>query len=58
MMKTITFSIDEKLLEAAEARARTENTTLEELFRMWLADYARQRPHSEEFRSIYDPYKR
>ena len=43
MMKNITLSADEKLLEAACARAQAEHTTLDEQFRHWLADYAR--PH-------------
>jgi hypothetical protein len=40
-MKNITLSADEKLIEAARERARAEHTTLNELFRRWLADYAR-----------------
>lgn len=40
-MKNITLSADEKLIEAARARARAEHTTLNERFRQWLADYSR-----------------
>jgi hypothetical protein len=40
-MKNITLSADEKLLEAAQARAQAEHTTLNEQFCHWLADYAR-----------------
>ena len=40
-MKNITLSAEEHLIEAARARARAENTTLNEQFRRWLADYAR-----------------
>lgn len=39
-MKNITLSADDKLIEAA--RARAEQTTLNEQFRRWLADYVRQ----------------
>jgi len=39
-MKNITLSADEKLIEAARARARAEHTTLNELFRQWLEAYA------------------
>lgn len=39
-MKNITLSADEELIAAARERARTENTTLNEQFRRWLADYA------------------
>jgi hypothetical protein len=38
-MKNITLSADEKLIEAAHARAWAEHTTLNELFRHWLAEY-------------------
>lgn len=39
-MKNITLSADGKLIEAA--RARAEQTTLNEQFRRWLTDYVRQ----------------
>ncbi len=39
-MKNITLSADEKLIEAARERARSENTTLNEKFRHWLENYA------------------
>ena len=39
-MKNITLSADERLIEAARARAREEHTTLNEQFRAWLHDYA------------------
>lgn len=38
-MKNITLSADDQLIEAARARARAEQTTLNEQFRRWLADY-------------------
>ena len=34
------LSADEKLIEAACARAQAEHTTLDEQFHHWLADYA------------------
>ena len=40
LVKNITLSADEALIEAARARARAEHTTLNEVFRHWLADYA------------------
>ncbi len=43
MTKNITFSADEALIEEARAAARAENTTLNEQFRLWLEQYARQR---------------
>jgi hypothetical protein len=39
-MKNITLSAEERLIEAARERARSENTTLNEQFRHWLAGYA------------------
>lgn len=48
-MKNITLSAEEELIDAARERARSENTTLNEQFRRWLADYARaQRMHRYE----------
>jgi hypothetical protein len=47
-MKNITLSADEKLIEAARARARTEQTTLSELFRRWLKDYAQREQQAAE----------
>ena len=40
-MKNITLSADESLIAAARAQARSENSTLNEQFRLWLAAYAR-----------------
>jgi hypothetical protein len=39
-MRTITLSAEDGLIHAAEERARAENTTLDEAFRHWLAEYA------------------
>jgi hypothetical protein len=36
-MKNITLSADEKLIEAARARAQAEQTSLNEQFRRWLS---------------------
>lgn len=38
-MKNITLSADEKLIEKARAKARSEQTTLNEQFRQWLTTY-------------------
>ena len=46
-MKNITLSAEEQLIEAARARARAENTTLNEQFRRWLADYAQRRKRAD-----------
>ena len=46
-MKNITLSADENLIEAARARARAERTTLNEQFRLWLADYVGRRQQAD-----------
>lgn len=47
MIRNITLSADEKLIVAARERARAEHTTLNEQFRLWLADYARREQQAE-----------
>lgn len=39
-LKNVTFSADERLIEAARRRARDERSTLNEQFRLWLEAYA------------------
>jgi hypothetical protein len=39
-VKNITLTADEQLIEAARERARSEHTTLNDQFRLWLASYA------------------
>lgn len=39
-MKNITLSADETVIEAARERARADHTTVNEQFRIWLAQYA------------------
>jgi hypothetical protein len=38
-MKNITLSADERLIEEAREKARSQNTTLNEEFRRWLESY-------------------
>ncbi len=47
MLKNITLSADDKLIEAARERARAEHTTLNEQFRRWLAEYSRRGQQAE-----------
>ena len=47
-MKNITLSADEELIQGARRRANAENTTLNNLFRLWLASYAAPRSLSPE----------
>lgn len=39
-MKNVTLSADERLIEAAREKARSEHSTLNEQFRVWLEQYA------------------
>jgi hypothetical protein len=51
-MKNITLSADEHLIEAARERARAENTTLDEQFRRWLADYAQAQERMQRYDEV------
>lgn len=51
-MKNITLSADESLIEAARARARAEHTTLNEKFRLWLADYAQTDERLQRYEAV------
>ncbi|CAN5903806.1 hypothetical protein BH23ACT11_BH23ACT11_31120 [soil metagenome] len=51
-MRNITLSADERLIEAARERARMEHTTLNEQFRVWLADYARREQQAERAMAV------
>ena len=53
-MKNITFSADEKLIEAARARARAERSTLNVEFRRWLARYSRLDTESANAVAVID----
>ena len=53
-MKNITLSADDKLIEAARERARAEQTTLNEQFRRWLADYVRQTHQTESAMALIE----
>ncbi len=53
-MRNITLSADDELIERARERARQENTTLNEQFRRWLAQYARSEGQAERTRRILD----
>jgi hypothetical protein len=48
MLKNITFSADEELIEKGRALAQAEKTTLNEKFRRWLEDYVRGKEDREK----------
>jgi len=51
-MKNITLSADEQLIATARERARSEQTTLNEQFRRWLADYAQAQPRLRQYEKL------
>ena len=53
-MRNITLSADEGLIQAARARARAENTTLNDAFRRWLASYARRDRQAADALALVD----
>jgi hypothetical protein len=57
-MKNITLSADEKLIEAARERARAEQTTLNEQFRRWLADYVQQESRADAAMVLIEELRR
>ena len=48
-MKNITLRADESLIEAARARARAEQSTLNEQFRRWLSSYAQAQGRMDRY---------
>jgi len=56
-MKRITFRADAEVLEAARERAKTEGTTLNELARHWLADYARPTPSAQQIHATFEKFR-
>lgn len=54
MMKNITFSADDILIQQARRRAVAENTTLNELFRCWLEQYAAQPAAADQYASLME----
>ena len=53
-MKNITLSAEEGLIEAARERARADNTTLNEQFRRWLAEYAHTRERMQRYDEVME----
>ena len=51
-MENITLSADEHLIEVARRQAETEQTTLDELFCTWLADYVQRQEQVDAFEAL------
>jgi hypothetical protein len=52
MMRNITFSADEHLIDKAREKATREERTLNEVFRDWLTGYVRQEDVVERYREL------
>ncbi|HXE64963.1 MAG TPA: hypothetical protein VN519_15570 [Bryobacteraceae bacterium] len=52
-MRNVTFSADAHLIEEARLKAKLQNTTLNQAFRDWLADYTRQSGHEKAIDALY-----
>ena len=50
--QNITFNADKSDIELAREEARSQNTTLHELFRNWLKGLAGRKRRAEEFRVL------
>ncbi len=48
MLKNVTFSAEDKLIQKAREKAIAEKTTLNKVFRRWLKQYAERERISEE----------
>jgi hypothetical protein len=49
MLKNITLSADEKLIQKARRKAQEQNTTLNATFRKWLRQYVRNTTKTTDF---------
>ncbi len=54
MLKNITFSAEEELIDKAREQARKEKTTLNALFRRWLKQYADRKKAVEEYDKVME----
>ncbi len=52
MLRNITFSAEETVIDQARARARKENRTLNEAFRDWLGLYA-DAPRIKDLQALF-----
>ena len=54
LVKNITFTADEHVIEQAREVARSRHTTLNVAFREWLAEYTRQRDVVAEYDALME----
>jgi hypothetical protein len=53
-MKNITLSAEERLIEQAREQARAKQTTLNQMFREWLAGLAEERERTRKIDAIFE----
>lgn len=54
MLKNITLSADEKLIQKAREKAKQEHTTLNSQFRQWLENYTSISKNSNDFSNLME----
>jgi hypothetical protein len=54
LVKNITLSADEHLIEQARQTARARHTTLNAAFREWLAEFTAQQSTMQEYDALMD----
>ena len=57
-MKNVTLSADEQVIERARSLARESDTTLNQLFREWLAEYVARHEPRRDYREMMDRLRR
>ena len=56
MLKNITLSADKVMIERARRRAEAQNTTLNEAFRRWLAQYVESPQTTTDFTDLMNQF--
>ncbi len=57
MARNITLSADEGLIERARARARQQRTSLNAVFRQWLAAYAGEQNAADSYCQLMEQFE-
>ncbi|MBN4076768.1 hypothetical protein JYT48_00665 [Mariprofundus ferrooxydans] len=52
MLKNVTLSADERLIQQARKNAQQEHTTLNAMFRQWLTRYVRQKQSATDYNAL------
>jgi hypothetical protein len=55
VLKNITFTAEERLIEGARKRAQRERKTLNDAFRDWLSAYAGEAAPADRYRTLSRP---